>query len=46
MPARSSQIILGSPAGGEVSIPIRFGFSGSDAEGLTVGAAAGLRFSW
>ena len=39
-------IILGSPAAGEVSIPIRFGFSGSDAEGFAVGAAAGLRFSW
>jgi hypothetical protein len=39
-------IILGSPAGGEVSIPIRFGFTGSDAEGFTVGAAVGLRFAW
>ena len=39
-------IILGSPGGGEVSIPIRFGLSGSDAEGFTVDAAAGLRFSW
>jgi hypothetical protein len=39
-------IVLGAPAGVEISLPIRFVFSGSDVEGFTVGAGAGLRFSW
>mgnify|MGYP001118400977 CR=1 FL=1 len=39
-------LVLGATASGELSLPIRFIVSRSDAEGVSVGAGAGLRFSW
>lgn len=39
-------MILGTLGGGELSLPIRCIVSASDADGVTVGAGAGLRFTW
>jgi hypothetical protein len=39
-------MILGTLGGGELSLPVRCVVSASDAEGVIIGAGAGLRFSW
>lgn len=39
-------LILGTWGGREFSLPVRCIVSSSDAEGVVVGAGAGLRFSW
>lgn len=39
-------IELGACTGGELSLPIRIAITGSDAEGVAVGAGVGFRFTW
>ena len=39
-------IVLGACTGGELSLPIRFAITGSDAGGIAVGAGAGFRLTW
>ena len=39
-------IVLGACSRGELSLPIRFAITGSDAGGIAVGAGAGFRLTW